>query len=417
MPKAFTWDTALWLVIALFFAPYMLYSFMGPKGELIVMFGLAQFPYRAAQMLFAIALLGCALVVSFKHRLVLSGMAKFILAALIGAYLAQMATLVLKPNPQFQIETLQLTLQFVIMLIGFDLAARRMSFEEFARTAAPLAFIMIVASVIHLQFFPIKEWGRALYFGLHPNFGGEMMMGAAMLCAFMRRPSLRWIAYALALYALVQVQSRASILAVLLVIFGTEIWGNRGAFTRMLAIGAAGMVGLSLVLLLSPNLMASVSDYVLNDIFFINNPNRGLGSGFVGRDETWAVAFKDMESAPFTGMGIQQSGTTLLGTPIHGGHLKLLAEFGMIIGGALNVALILGTILAFRVDRRLGFILLGCHVQYFFAARSVNLNIFPLIMWIGILPWKPPVSLTAPTSQRGVAPATPPPGGLAAATR
>jgi hypothetical protein len=142
-------------------------------------------------------------------------------------------------------------------------------------------------------------------------------------------------------------------------------------------------------MLFSSKMMTQVSDYVLNDIFFVNNPNRGLGSGFVGRDETWGVALNDLATAPLTGMGIQQSSTTLIGLPIHGGHLKLLAEFGMIAGVLLNLLLIMGTIFAFRQDRRLGFMLLGCHVHYFFAARSINLNVFPLIMWIGILPWKP----------------------------
>jgi hypothetical protein len=412
--KALTWDNSPWIVLFFFFLPYMVHCFMGPAGEFITVFGLPQFPYRATQILFGVTLLGCALVLMRKHNLRLSPQAKFVSLVLLAAYGAQLATLVLRPNPVFSVEVLQLTIQFLITFIGFDLMARRLSFEDFARAAGPLTLLFLFASTVHLQFFPIKVWGRSLFWGLHPNYGGELIAGAAMLLAFAKQPAIRWIGYAMAIYCLMQVQARASLLAVLVVVGGVEAWGQRGMFTRMLAIGAAGLVAVCLVVLVSPSAMTRASDFVANQVFMANNPNRGLGSGFVGRDETWAVAIRDVSANPVSGKGMQQSGQTLLGLPIHNGYLKNFAEFGVIFGLALNLMLILGTFWAFRQDRRLGFVMLACHVEYFFAPRNVNLSVFPLMMWLAILPWKAPAMAFA---RQRPEPAPAQPAGLAPATR
>lgn len=414
MSKALTWDNTPWIVLFFFFLPYMVHCFLGPQGELITMFGLPQFPYRATQILFGVTLLGCAMVLMRKHHLTLSPQAKIVTVVLLAAYGAQLATLVLRPNPVFSMEVLQLTIQFLITFIGFDLMARRLSFEDFARAAGPLALIFLLASTIHLQFFATKIWGRSLFWGLHPNYGGELLAGAAMLVAFQKQPAIRWFGYALAVFCLVQVQARASLLAALVVIAGVEAWGQRGVLTRMLAIGAAGLVAVCVLLLVSPSAMSRASDFVANQIFMANNPNRGLGSGFVGRDETWAVAVKDIIASPIAGKGMQQSGQTLLGLPIHNGYLKNLAEFGVPFGLVLNLMLIVGTFWAFRQDRRLGFVMLACHIEYFFAPRNVNLSVFPLMMWIAILPWKAP-ALAAVRHKPAPVPAQP--GGYAAVAR
>ncbi len=407
MPKALTWDNSPWIVLFFFFTPYMVHVFLGPQGELITVAGLMQFPYRATQILFGLVLLGCGLVLMRKHNLKLSGPAMFISAMLLGAYVTQLATLVLRPNPQFNVEVFQLTVQFLISFIGFDLMARRMSFEDFGRAASPLAFIFLIASAIHLQFFPIKIWDRSLFWGLHPNYGGELLAGAVMLIAFVKSPSLRWFGYALAIFCLIQVQARGALLAVLVVVGGVEMWGQKGLGPRLIAIGAAGAVATCLLLLLSPQMLDRATDFVANKIFMANNPLRGVGSGFVGRDETWAVALQDMTATPLTGRGMQQSGKTLLGLPIHNGYLKNFAEFGLIFGLALNMMLVLGTIWAFRQDRRLGFVMLACHIEYFFAPRNVNLSAFPLIMWLGVLPWKAPATAAEPAKTKPVAAARP----------
>ena len=404
--KALTWDNTPFIVLFFFFLPYMVHCFLGPQGELITVAGLPQFPYRATQILFGLTLLGCALVLMRKHNLQLSPQAKVVSVVLLAAYGAQLATLVLRPNPVFSVEVLQLTIQFLITFIGFDLMARRISFEDFARAATPLTLLFLFASTVHLQFFAIRIWGRALFWGLHPNYGGELLAGAAMLVAFSRSPMVRWAGYAMAIFCLMQVQARASLLAVLVVMGGVEAWGQRGMFQRILALGAAGLVAVCVMLLVSPSAMTQASDFVANQIFMANNPNRGLGSGFVGRDETWAVALKDVAASPIAGKGMQQSGQTLLGLPIHNGYLKNFAEFGVIFGLVLNTMLIVGTFWAFRQDRRLGFMMLACHIEYFFAPRNVNLSVFPLMMWIAILPWKAPAVAMARTQPRP-APAQP----------
>jgi O-antigen ligase len=120
----------------------------------------------------------------------------------------------------------------------------------------------------------------------------------------------------------------------------------------------------------------------------LNDAYRGVGTGFVGRDDTWGYALQILAERPIVGAGLNNSGATDMGLGIHSGYLKNMAEFGMT-GVLLNLVVIISVPLAFRRDWRLGAVMAGFAVVYIFNARNINLNIYPLMMWLALLPWLP----------------------------
>jgi hypothetical protein len=262
---------------------------------------------------------------------------------------------------------------------------------------------VLVASAIHLAWFETRVWGRALYFGLHPNFGGEIVFAAVGLAAFHSSPAVRFAAYALGLFALFQLQARASILGVAVIMIGAESPLRFQFMRAAIGVGALAAIGLCLATLATPTVSERVVKFVMEDVFFVTDPDRGLMSGFTGRSETWLLAWQELQARPITGAGLNNSGATLTGLYIHGGFFKNMAEFGAP-GLLLNGAILLGVAMALLRDYRRGMFLLACAVVYFFASRNINLNIFPLLMWMAILPWAAQLSARSALSPSRPAP-------------
>jgi hypothetical protein len=293
----------------------------------------------------------------------------------------------LTPGHKYMFESMQATLLFLAGFMGMDLLARRTTFKSFCEDAAPLAVVTIVASFIHIAFFVVRTWGRAGYFGQHPNLGGEFLFGAVAIMALNRRAWLRYLCYAMALYVLLQLQARAALLGAALVVVLAEMPRTRIAL-RNFPIALFGLiVAASLIVLTSPSLGMKLNTFITEDVLMLNNPYRGSGTGFSGRAETWAYGLGVLLEHPILGSGLNLSGENQILEPIHSGYVKNVVEFG-IPGMALNIVLLLGIWLAFAKDFRRGAIVLAGCLIYVFNARNVNLNIFPFILWIAILPWK-----------------------------
>lgn len=381
-------DLADWgprALFVLFFVPSVIYIACGPEFSA---FGQADFYYRVFQTLWAAALLTLAIWMTQRFGLRLSGIAKFVALFLMGSAVVQYASQAFQYRPDYAFESFQTTLLFLATFLGFDLIARRYTFGRFAEDASYFAAATLLASIIHVMFFAEKIYGRAFYFGQHPNLGGEIVFGATALVAFNNRAWLRYACYVFSVVTLLELQSRAAVLGVVLMIAVTEIPRRIEMLRVGMAAAFAATALLCTAMLMSPSLGQRVADFVKEDVLMVSNPYRGAGTGLVGRAETWVMAYHRVIERPLTGSGLNLSGKTILGDPVHNGYIKNLADFG-VPGILLDFLLLAAIPMAFRVDPRRGALVLACNLVYFFNARNVNLNIFPLILWIAILPWQP----------------------------
>ena len=365
-----------------FFAPFIDYSLTGAA--------MGDRPYRAVQVLHTVALAFVAILVSRQSNVRLSGVAKGLSVFLVLSWAITLITSLMQNRPETNAVILtQTTFLFVAILLSFDLLARRYSFEDFAEVAAPLAFVMLAVAAVHLQFSAVRIWGRAMYFNLHPNLGGEMLFGAIALVAMHKNPAFRWAGYALGMFGLLQLQSRAAEIATLFVIAGCEMPRTRRGF-EIVAVGGLAVSALVCIgLLLNNNLASGLFAFIDDTILMKHDPFRGEGTGLVGRADTWIMALEKMTARPFSGTGLNQSGLTVMGNGIHNGFIKNLADFG-VPGILIDVLILWGIVAAIRVEWRRGIVVAACAILFFFNARTISMNIFPLLLWLAILPWRAP---------------------------
>jgi O-antigen ligase len=83
----------------------------------------------------------------------------------------------------------------------------------------------------------------------------------------------------------------------------------------------------------------------IGDVLALDDPTRGLSSGFSGRDDRWQLAFDAISDHPF-GIGFKRSIGEESG---HNGYLKTLLEFG-VAGGGLLIFLIACIVIFAGVD-------------------------------------------------------------------
>lgn len=212
--------------------------------------------------------------------------------------------------------------------------------EAVARCLGGAAVVFVVFGVSAIALF---GWPQGRQVGpIHPNFFGSVMLSAFIFSQFREGAFfllLRIIAFGLA----IAVSTRFALIGSLLAFLVFEITYNP--------------FNLKLPLL---SLLAVACFLVFNqqivDVLALDDPARGVGSGFTGRDEEWAFALSEIADNPF-GMGFKRPSAVAAG---HNGYLKILLEFG-IIGGGLIIAAVVGIVLRalfeaivnFREDSRL----------------------------------------------------------------
>jgi O-antigen ligase len=212
--------------------------------------------------------------------------------------------------------------------------------EAVARCLGGAAVVFVVFGVSAIALF---GWPQGRQVGpIHPNFFGSVMLSAFIFSQFREGAFfllLRIIAFGLA----IAVSTRFALIGSLLAFLVFEITYNP--------------FNLKLLLL---SLLAVACFLVFNqqivDVLALDDPARGVGSGFTGRDEEWAFALSEIADNPF-GMGFKRPSAVAAG---HNGYLKILLEFG-IIGGGLIIAAVVSIVLRalfeaivnFREDSRL----------------------------------------------------------------
>src|SRR5262249_33853758 len=132
----------------------------------------------------------------------------------------------------------------------------------------------------------------------------------------------------------------------------------RGSLVAFLAAGAIALV-VSVLNLRGPRLVVAVAtmgmvlgilsvtepyisdlfDNVASNVFKVDDPRRGVDSGFTGRTELWEETFNVWERSPLLGVGFHQHELMMNSLGAHNAYLAMLADTG-IIGLSLYVGLL-----------------------------------------------------------------------------
>src|SRR4051794_1470599 len=173
----------------------------------------------------------------------------------------------------------------------------------------------VMAIVIHDGDF---VWGR-LYGRANPNYWGLIALSAG-LCGFCLRPlALRIGVIGFSMTVLYLASSRGSILAfvgAVLYLAGMSIMAPGGIRVRTLLMGLAGTIVAGS---LSFGLAEPAIRFVSDDVLLLNDPYRGVNSGFSGRSEAWELSLNLLAAAPVLGYGYRQ-------------HEKLIAAESTVLG-------------------------------------------------------------------------------------
>lgn len=217
-------------------------------------------------------------------------------------------------------------------------------------------------------------YGRYQFFGgSHPNLGGEILAAGVFVAGMKLSPNRFLLFSAAALLPLMYMQSRAAMVFILLLqavclVYSYVLNGSRLVQGVTVLAGLGVLVGLAM----NPD--------VISEVFLLNDPYRGVGTGFVGRDTLWQNAFDAFITSPIFGNGYGYF-DAIKSAGAHNFFLFTLAEngiFSLIIDGW-----VLYGIFRFGLARsRELFWFMSFLILAWFNDRFANLNPFPFLFYV-----------------------------------
>ncbi|WP_413432840.1 O-antigen ligase family protein [Crateriforma spongiae] len=246
--------------------------------------------------------------------------------------------------------------------------------------------ISVGFAVLHLGMILLGQipdhYGRFTYFGgAHPNLGGEIycvvIAFGAIACVNSR---LFFFVSAVVLGCVFLMQARAALLVTISIVF------LRAMLSLVPRIDARNVVAFS-VILCSVSLLVlvegSVVELFLDKAMLSNDVHRGMGTGFVGREERWRDAFEVFSSSPFTGVGLSYYDRSSERESPHNAILYGLALhgiFSLFFWGFLARS----AYVAYNAKPEAVLILAPLVLLLLFNDRFLNLNPYPLLVYFAI---------------------------------
>lgn len=262
-------------------------------------------------------------------------------------------------------------------VLGIALAIAGSPDRRLPRQTAAVFCLFTGLFLLFINFEGEYVWGRLSAHGIQPNFWGTIALSVAVAGLGARRLPLMVFGVGVALLTFYNASARGSLVAFLaagsiaLVVSVLNLRGPR----LVIAVAAMGMA-LGMLAVTEPYI-SDVFDTVAVDVFKVNDPARGLDSGFTGRTVLWEEAVGLWKKSPLFGIGFHQS-EVLLDAPAHNGYLAMLSETG-IVGFLLYIyllgwAFVAGLGLTDRPSLRLVLsTVVGYSVYGFFEARAFNI--------------------------------------------
>lgn len=171
-----------------------------------------------------------------------------------------------------------------------------------------------------------------------------------------------------------------------MLIYGTQMRGAGLAlltaltsFFLLTASGKVRVVGMVIIVALCLVVSVQFFDEIRSagsSLLLLDDPHRGLQSGFSGRFQNWADGLDMFLSSPYVGVGPLDPTAAYT----HNGILKMFAQYGLFFGVLLSGLLILSIKRAFlSSDPYLFACLLGYVVFIMTAPRFLNFQIMPMV--------------------------------------
>lgn len=225
--------------------------------------------------------------------------------------------------------TYTLALFFVISCIS---AVWTMRPDALATCLGGISVVLLAFGICAIAVFGWPE--DRMVGGIHPNAFGGIMLAAFVFSQFCEGIVMIGLRVACLILA-AAVSSRFALIGCLLAFLVFELT-SRPFSPRLALLALAGAIGL----MLFPDL--------LKGLLALDSPDRGLDSGFTGRDVQWSMAFEAIADAPF-GLGFKRPIVEDAG---HNGYLRWLEEFG-VVGGGLMIASMISTVVIAVMDASL----------------------------------------------------------------
>jgi O-antigen ligase len=228
----------------------------------------------------------------------------------------------------------------------------------------------------------VDEWRRSLYFGeSQPNLGGEIIFAgllAASISTNLR--SLYFLSYViLAFISAYLLEARSAMLAIFtigLVALYFAVLKRIQPILRIFVLCAAVAVFAAVIGLDSSGGVGGA----VNRIMLLDDPYRGLGTGFVGREERWDYALETFLQHPVFGVGFGYFNLRNDPTP-HNLWLYMLSEMGL-----LSIVSIYALArAAYTLFKRNRIVLIFCSsalILTIFNDRFINMNAYPFVLYV-----------------------------------
>jgi O-Antigen ligase len=202
------------------------------------------------------------------------------------------------------------------------------------RSIASLYCILITPFLVFIDVTGHRTWGNRLDANdLQSNVWGVMGLTVCLAALARKASPLAFGFFACGIATILAASSRESLVAVAagLIVIGARDWRTvlGGARLHILLAGSCAIL-VVVGVLLDPYVVDAIG-YIRSTVLALNDPNRGINSGFTGRTELWAAAFDVWLKSPLLGVGYRMHEQFLPdGMPGHSAYLAMLADTGVV---------------------------------------------------------------------------------------
>lgn len=197
-----------------------------------------------------------------------------------------------------------------------------------------LAVYAVAAAAASLgMWLAYRESGHRLAALVHPNYWGLICFGSFCLAGLVRSDYLSAAIRLISVLVILDAQSRTALLATAVSAIITGYFRLRAAPIRS-DIKAGLLVGIAVFLAAISLVFTTELTGMLTQVFLLDDPWRGGGTGFTGRTELWRAGYDLFRAHPFFGVGAGMQKLFITGfgeiDHPHNGYLNTLDQFGAI---------------------------------------------------------------------------------------
>lgn len=264
----------------------------------------------------------------------------------------------------------------VIFLLSISIMVAGCPDRRLVPAAAGVYAAITAVFLIHINLNGTYLWGRLTAADIQPNFWGLIGLSVAVAALGFRRLAFVAPCFAIGCWTMYDGSSRSSMagLAVaMLVVLARSARELRGP-RLYLAVAAIGVCAMVTAVYWSSFDTATLD--LGNDVLKLNDPYRGLDTGFSGRSDLWSSTFDLWLANPLFGVGFREH-EQILDFPAHNGYLAMLADtgiFGLLLYGLMLIA---SMVAAWRITepttrRMVIAVIIAYAVMSLFERRAIN---------------------------------------------